>query len=109
MLNFGLMYRREKSSKLLAYTDSDYEKDVDDRNNTSGYVFFLNDAAVCWSSKKQEIVTLSSTKIEYVATTLFTCHCVWVKGVLNILELRTVSALIFFVAMVYQSSSLRIL
>ncbi|XP_073219605.1 secreted RxLR effector protein 161-like [Cicer arietinum] len=81
-LDFGLFYRR-KISKLLAYTDSDYARDVDDRKSTSGYVFMLSEAAMCWSSKKQAIVTLSSTEAEYVAATSCACHCVWVKGVLK--------------------------
>ncbi|MCI26433.1 copia-type polyprotein [Trifolium medium] len=40
-LDFGLFYRRRIASKLLAYTDSDYARDVDDRKSTSGYVFLL--------------------------------------------------------------------
>jgi hypothetical protein len=82
-LDFGLFYRRRSASKLLAYTDSDYARDVDDRKSTSGYVFLLSEAAVCWSSKKQAIVTLSSTEAEYVAATSCACHCVWMIGVLE--------------------------
>ncbi|XP_058783110.1 secreted RxLR effector protein 161-like [Vicia villosa] len=51
-LDFSLFYRRRTASKLLAYNDSDYAREVNDRKSTSGYVFLLSEAAGCWSSKK---------------------------------------------------------
>ena len=51
----------------MAYTDSDYAGDVDDRKSTSGYVFLLSEGAVAWSSKKQPVVTLSTTEAKFVA------------------------------------------
>jgi len=47
IVNFGLLYRRKKCSKVLAYTNSDYTRDVDDRKSTSGYVFMLSDTIIC--------------------------------------------------------------
>lgn len=55
---FGIFYRKEGNSELLAYTDSDYAGDLDDRKSTSGYVFLLSSGAVSWSSRKQPIVSL---------------------------------------------------
>lgn len=82
-LDFGMFYGRSSKLNLVEYTDSDYARDVDDRKSTSGYVFLLNGAAICWSSRKQDIVTLSSTEAEYVAATSSACHCVWLKGMLE--------------------------
>ncbi|KAI5385008.1 hypothetical protein KIW84_071848 [Lathyrus oleraceus] len=109
-LDFGLFYRRRTTSKNLAYIDIDYARDVDDINSTLGYVFLLSEASVCWSSKKQVIITLSSTEAEYVVTTSCACHCVWMKGVLEqIGDENIVNVLLFFVTIIHQSSSLKIL
>jgi len=53
--------------KLIGYTDSDFAGDLNDRKSTSGYVFTLAGAAVSWKSKKQSLVSLSSTEAEYIA------------------------------------------
>jgi hypothetical protein len=34
-----------------------------------GFIFLVNGGAVLWSSKKQELVTLSTIEAEYVAAT----------------------------------------
>lgn len=82
-LELGIFYKKGSELNLQAYTDSDYAGDVDDRKSTSGYVFLMSGGAVCWSSRKQEVVTLSSTEAEYVVATSCACHCVWIKGVME--------------------------
>ncbi|GJY77243.1 hypothetical protein Tco_0482359 [Tanacetum coccineum] len=42
--------------------------DKDDTKSQSGYVFVLNAGAVDWKSAKQSTTTISSTKVEYIAT-----------------------------------------
>ena len=46
-------------------------------------MFILGSGAVACESKKQPIVTLSSTEVEYVATTASACQVVWMRRVLN--------------------------
>lgn len=50
--NYGIHYKRGGDGELLAFTDSDYAGDSDDRKSTSGYVFLLSSGAVSWCSKK---------------------------------------------------------
>lgn len=38
---FGLFYKIEENSNLFGITGSDYVGDLDDRKNTSGYVFMM--------------------------------------------------------------------
>ncbi|CAI0405434.1 unnamed protein product [Linum tenue] len=80
----GIWYKRlGGESRLLGYTDSDYAGDVDDRRSTSGYVFFLAGGAISWASKKQPVVTLSTTEAEFIAAAYCVAHCVWLKRILE--------------------------
>lgn len=80
---FGLFYEKGNGKELQVFTDSDYAQDTEDRKCTSGYACILSNAAICWSSRKQDIVTLSSTEAEYVAATMCACHSVWLKGLME--------------------------
>ena len=80
---FGIMYRRGKEGTLIAYSDSDYAGDVNDRRSTSGYVFVLGSGAVSWSSKKQPVVTLSTIEAEFIAAASCACQNVWLRRILE--------------------------
>ncbi|KAK9705165.1 hypothetical protein RND81_07G037600 [Saponaria officinalis] len=82
--DLGIFYRKgENNSKLMAYTDSDYAGDLDDRRSTSGFAFMLGSGAVSWASKKQPVVALSTTEAKYIAVLLCACQCVWLRRVLK--------------------------
>ncbi|XP_052723890.1 secreted RxLR effector protein 161-like [Vigna angularis] len=72
-VNYGIYYKTTESGELLAFTDSDYAGDMEDRKSTSGYVFLMGLGVVSWCSKKQPIVTLSTTEAEFVATVVCAC------------------------------------
>ncbi|CAL2228255.1 unnamed protein product [Prunus armeniaca] len=84
-LNAAKRILREDGSGFVGYTDSDYAGDIDDRKSTSGHTFLLNSGAVSWSSKKQQIVTLSSTEAEYVAATASSCQAMWLRKIFEVL------------------------
>ncbi|GAA0183370.1 hypothetical protein LIER_30792 [Lithospermum erythrorhizon] len=56
---------------------------MDERKNTSGYVFKFSSGAVAWTSKKQPIVSLSTTGTEFIAATVYTCQAIWIKRILT--------------------------
>nr|GEW87210.1 integrase, catalytic region, zinc finger, CCHC-type, peptidase aspartic, catalytic [Tanacetum cinerariifolium] len=66
-INLGLWYPKDSGFDLIAYSDADHAGCHLDRKSTSGSVQFLGDKLVCWSSKKQNYVFISTTKSEYVA------------------------------------------
>jgi hypothetical protein len=93
-LAYGVMYNQQNSDdknkeelKLVGWTDSDYAGDSEDRKSTSGYVFMLGKSAISWSSKKQPIVTLSTTEAEYVAAAACACQCIWLRYVMQHLRI----------------------
>jgi hypothetical protein len=49
----------------MVYTDAGWAGCPDTRRSTSGNDVFLDDNLVSWSSKHQNIVSRSSTKVEY--------------------------------------------
>jgi hypothetical protein len=55
--------------KLQDYVDADLAGNVDSRKSTTGFVYTLSGTAVCWASKLQKIVALSTTEAEYVTVT----------------------------------------
>ncbi|CAI0444726.1 unnamed protein product [Linum tenue] len=80
----GIWYKRLKEEDyLIGYTDSDYAGDMDDRKSTSGYVFFLAGGTNSWGSKKQPVVTLSTTEAEFVAASYCATQCVWLQRLLG--------------------------
>lgn len=86
-VELGVFYKRNGSNTLVAYSDSDYAGDYDSRRSTSGYVCFLSGAAIAWSSKRQPIVTLSTTEAEFVAATACACQVVWLRRIFECIGL----------------------
>ena len=82
-LEFGIWYQREGKSELLGYINNNYAGDVDDSRSTSDYVFLMSEGAVAWSSRKQPIVTLSTTESEYVAAATCAYQAIWMKRILK--------------------------
>jgi hypothetical protein len=84
-LDYGLFYKTQKSVKceLIGFSDSDYAGDAEDRKSTSGYVFLLSGAAISWSSKKQLVVTLSTTEAEFIAAASCACQGIWLNRILE--------------------------
>ena len=80
-LDLGVLYWKRGNGELIAYTDNDYAGDIDDRKNTSSYVFLHNDGVVSWSSKKHRVVTLSTTEAGFVAAASYACQWVWMRRV----------------------------
>ncbi|MCI36167.1 hypothetical protein A2U01_0057389 [Trifolium medium] len=77
--DYGLVFQRNNSNgsmELEGYSDSDWCGDKDDRRSTTGYWFSFGNSSISWSSKKQNIVALSSCKVEYVAAAQAACQAV---------------------------------
>lgn len=89
-LNLKLVYKRE-GLKLQGFADADWAGDLEQRRSTSGYMFMLGSATLCWSSKRQVSVALSSTEAEYVSLSTAVTEACWLKKIFQDLNITAVS------------------
>ena len=72
----------ETRRTLSGYTDADGSMG-EDRRAISGYAFLIDGGAVSWSSKRQEVISLSTTESEYVAATHGVKEALWLRSLLS--------------------------
>ncbi len=72
----GIMYR--SIPILEAYSDSDWGTNPDHGRSITGYVIFMGGGPICWSSKTQKSVALSSCEAEYYALAEVIKELLWV-------------------------------
>eukprot|EP00253_Pinus_taeda_P028608 PITA_28608 len=83
MYAVNLVSRFMETSKETHWQAAKRIMSVDDRKSTSGYVFHLGSRAISWASKKQPIVSLSTSKAKYVTATTTACQAVWMRRMLR--------------------------
>ena len=64
-ITFGLHLRPPTNFNLYAFCDANWGCDLDDRHSTSGMCIFFGQNLISWSSKKQVVVSRSTTEAEY--------------------------------------------
>ncbi|XP_065075000.1 uncharacterized protein LOC135698794 [Ochlerotatus camptorhynchus] len=69
--------------RLNGYSDGDWAGEPDNRESTSGSVFFFGGSAISWASRKQASVTLSSMEAEYVALSEACQEAIWLRKLLS--------------------------
>lgn len=67
---------------LYGYSDANWADSRTDRKSQSGHVFMVNGAAVCWSSRKQPLVALSTCESEFVALSEACRAAAWIRRLL---------------------------
>jgi hypothetical protein len=65
-----------------AYSNADYGNDPTYRKSVIGFCIFLGDSLIFWESKKQFIVSQSSTEVEYRVMASTTNEIVWLRWLL---------------------------
>ncbi|KAL0549422.1 hypothetical protein IC582_013904 [Cucumis melo] len=76
-LGHGLQFSSQSSLVLSGYSDADWAGDPTDRRSKIGYCFYLGDSLICWRSKKHNVVSRSSTELEYRALADTTAEQLW--------------------------------
>ncbi|KAK9693074.1 hypothetical protein QE152_g34454 [Popillia japonica] len=60
--DFELFYPKNTDTKLVDFADADWAGDQEDRKSTTGYLFKVFGGTICWSTRKQTTVAMSSTE-----------------------------------------------
>lgn len=97
-LDFGLVYKKEGSNRVLfGFSDSDLAGDVVDRRSTGGICFYLNGSLISWVSQKQRVIALSSCEAEYMVATTAACQSIWLRGLLSEISGQQIGPVILYV------------
>ena len=66
-------------NQVEGYCDADWASQQH-RHSISGFSFHFGQGSVSWSSKKQHVITLSSTEAEYIAQTHAAKEAIWLRN-----------------------------
>ena len=83
----GLSFRPIAWFTLESFSNADWACNVDDRRSMTDYCVFLGGNIVTWSSRKQQVVARSSIESEYRALTCVTMELIWIKSLMDELQL----------------------
>jgi hypothetical protein len=70
------------SRGLVGFCDADFGGETKTRKSTTGMVFILHGAAICWQSKLQPTVSYSTTEAEYQAASVVAREALWLRKLL---------------------------
>ncbi|WMV24060.1 hypothetical protein MTR67_017445 [Solanum verrucosum] len=78
-VQLGIWFKSVEEGVLLGFVDSDWDGNMSNMKNTTGYAFSLGSGVFSWNSKKQEIVVQSTAEAEYVAASTVANKAIWLK------------------------------
>lgn len=79
-----LKYERAKTDNIVsAYVDADFANDVNDRRSITGFGIKVLNNFVFWKTRKQSVVSLSSSESEYIALSDCTKECIFITKLLS--------------------------
>eukprot|EP00253_Pinus_taeda_P020484 PITA_20484 len=82
----------DQTFHLLLESSPDFDGDKETVVSTSGYAMSLGSRAVSWRSRKQSVPADSTTKAEYVAAAEATKEIVWLRKILEDLQVKQVQS-----------------
>ena len=79
----SIVYTKQDNPIVQGYVDADWVGCLDTRRSTTGWVFTLAGGPISWSSKRQAVVSLSTTEAEYIAAGEAVKEALWLKRFIN--------------------------
>ena len=96
-LDLKLIYEGNVDREILkAFADADWASNKLDRKSLSGYIFKVYGATVCWLTRKQSTIALSSTEAELISLTNAVCHGAWLERLLEDLGCKLTSPVPYY-------------
>jgi len=80
---------------LRCFADADWGSDPSDRKSTLGFCIYLGSNLVTWSSKKQAVVSRSTTEAEFRSIAFATTELSWIVSLLKELSLSPLAPTIY--------------
>ena len=84
--DLGPKYSKCAENRVNCYVDASYAEDETTRRSTTGFVIMINGGAVAWMSKRQAVVSLSSTEAELTALRDICAEIIALKRDLELLD-----------------------
>jgi hypothetical protein len=77
-IKLGGWNSRDGSLRLAAYSDASFADNVPSRASTGGYVILAGPGPILWKTKRQTIVTTSTTEAEFINLTPTGINLLWI-------------------------------
>jgi hypothetical protein len=87
-ITFGIHYIEYSTLELIGFTNSHWAGDNIDCKSTSGYSLSFGFGPICWSSKKQVVISLSSIEAEYIGVVNIIIQAMWLQHFLTELSIQ---------------------
>lgn len=84
-LDYKLTYSPDPSCSEMfqTFSDADHGGNPDNGRSTTGYLVKMGTGAICWGSKLQGMVSLSTTEAEYIAACTAGQEILWLRNLLT--------------------------
>ncbi|XP_019420689.1 PREDICTED: uncharacterized protein LOC109330873 [Lupinus angustifolius] len=87
----GLFFSSNSLMQFSAFSDFDWACCLDSRKSITCFCIFIGPTLISWKTKKQNIVSRSSTEAEYHAFGSLVCELQWLKYLMDDLHIPTSS------------------
>jgi hypothetical protein len=94
-LFLGIHFVSSREMLLCGWTDADYGSSQMTKQSTTGYVITFCANPVSWTTKKQLVVTQSTTKAEFIAINKCAKQLCWMSNLITSLSIKIEIPIIF--------------
>ena len=95
-LGQGILLRASPQLTLQAFSDSNWASCPTSRRSVTGYPVLLGSSPISWKSKRQGVVSKSSSEAEYRAMSQAASEVTWLVGLLEELGFTSLKPVTLF-------------